>query len=715
MLRTLTLCCATIVVGLALCASAQASCDPIDPAACLYPWPNDHFTAADRSADTGLRVNLGLTETPRNRYGKPIDPAPYNLNDGFSPGSLIVTKVPGLDTPQAFEKTGAVPIDDMGRSFDRDQPIVLINARTGKRQLIWSELDSNPANPGDVTLLIHPGKNLAEGQRFIVALRNLKDAGGHAIQPQAPFKALRDGVTHDARYDRDIWPALKRGGIPRGDLYLAWDFTVASERNLSERMLHIRDDAFAQLGDRNLADLKVPAASRAPAIVPGSLKVTDYTPQEDSRIARSVEGRISVPCYLDLPGCVSGGRFRYGADGLPLRNPVDQQAAFTCHVPRVALEPGAPPARVSLYGHGLLGSRGEIGQGQLKDFGQEHNIVFCATDWSGMACADTPTSPDDVQAIAADVAAGHNPNLPNCDIPAVLSILNDLSGFPMLADRVQQGMLDFLYLGRLMIHPAGLSALPAFQQGGKSILDTRRLFYDGNSQGGIIGGALAAVAVDNDRSALGVPGMNYSTLLSRSVDFDTYAEGNFEGVETPLGMYDAYPNELERPLILSLIQNLWDRAEADGYAEHMTSDPYPNTPRHKVLMQVAFGDHQVANIAAEVEARTIGARAYQPALEPGRASVETLFGIPPIGSFPFDGSAIVYWDSGPMRTEAGQTVGTPPPPLGNVAPARGEDPHELPRREPEARAQKSEFLKIGGHVIDACGGQPCRSGTWDDR
>ena len=28
------------------------------------------------------------------------------------------------------------------------------------------------------------------------------------------------------------------------ELYLAWDFTVASERNLSERMLSIRDDAF---------------------------------------------------------------------------------------------------------------------------------------------------------------------------------------------------------------------------------------------------------------------------------------------------------------------------------------------------------------------------------------------------------------------------------------------------------------------------------------
>ena len=51
-----------------------------------------------------------------------------------------------------------------------------------------------------------------------------------------------------------------------------------------------------------------------------------------------------------------------------------------------------------------------------------------------------------------------------------------------------------LFLGRLMIHPSGFSANPAFQDEGRSVIDTRRLFYDGNSQGGIFGGALTALA-----------------------------------------------------------------------------------------------------------------------------------------------------------------------------------------------------------------------------
>ena len=224
--------------------------------------------------------------------------------------------------------------------------------------------------------------------------------------------------------------------------------------------------------------------------------------------------------------------------------------------------------------------------------------MFCATDWWGMAQQDVPTT---------------------------VGILGDLSNFAILPDRVQQGMLNFLLLGRLMIHPQGFAADPAFQIAGHSVLDTRALFYDGNSQGGIIGGALTAVAPDFQRAVLGVPGMNYSTLLQRSVDFDQFAAI----------LYPAYPREIERPMIFSLIQQLWDRGEANGYAHHMTDDPLANTPPHTVLLHPAHGDHQVATVTAEVEARTIGAAIRQDPLEPGRTfDVEPFYAIPRIAAVP---------------------------------------------------------------------------------
>jgi len=117
-----------------------------------------------------------------------------------------------------------------------------------------------------------------------------------------------------------------------------------------------------------------------------------------------------------------------------------------------------------------------------------------------------------------------------------------------------------------------------------------------------------------------------------------------------------------------------------------------------VLMHVAFGDHQVSDTTAEVEARTIGARGYRPVLDPGRSPWRRFQLIPSIGKFPFGGSAIVMWDSG-----------TPAPPITNTPNRSGDDPHSHPRSTPAARVQKSEFLKIDGRVVDVCGGAPCHS------
>jgi hypothetical protein len=130
-------------------------------------------------------------------------------------------------------------------------------------------------------------------------------------------------------------------------------------------------------------------------------------------------------------------------------------------------------------------------------------------------------------------------------------------------------------------------------------------------------------------------------------------------------------------------------------------------------MSVALGDHQVANVAAETEARTIGAAARTPYVDPGRSPyvTNTPFGLGPIGFFPYEGSAITMWDSGPIRQENGETVGTDVPPTTNTPPTNGKDPHELPRRTPADRAMKSAFLSVGGRVIDTCGGAPCHSVT----
>jgi hypothetical protein len=693
--------------------SVTERCDPFDSSACLYPWPNDYFTKP-AATPTGRQLNLNVLSMPSSRAGVPVLPEPFNRSDGFSPGNLIATKVPGLDTQaELTNDTGAAPITDIEESLELDQPIVVINADTGERQLIFSEIDANPSDPDDRALIIRPGENFEEGERYIVALRSLRDSSG-PIAPDPVFEDYRDATPTgdpvlEARrpHMEQIFSELAQAqGAPiaRDDLYLAWDFTVASRENLSERALFMRNDAFSQLGDSDLDDMVVPGGSDAPAFT-----VDSVTPMPaDPEIGRVVEGTFEVPCYLNLPGCPTGSQFLFQpGTNLPQAIPGNtMDANFTCIISKQAVDPldlGPPASRPSLYGHGLLGSASEVSGGNVQAMAGEHNFTFCATDWAGFATGDAPT---------------------------ILTVLQDLNHFPKFVDRTQQGFLNFLFLGRLMIHPDGFVTDPAFQAGSPAepVLDTQRLFYDGNSQGGILGGALASLAPDYDRAVLGVPGMNYSTLLRRSSDFHPYAEGEFTGIvcgelpspfreicemapgDTPLGLYDNYPNELERPLILSLMQLQWDRAEANGYAHHITDDPLPDTPAHKVLMHVAFGDHQVSMWTAEIEARTIGASINWPAIDEGRHPDdgpdpdEPLFGIPHIGAYPFPGSAMIYWDSGPGQTLPPPTTNTPP-----GSPQYGNDPHGHPRNTVAARLQKSEFLKVNGAVVDVCGGLPCHT------
>ena len=606
----------------------------------MLPWPNDALTKRDRTTDTGRRLDLPRSLMPRNKDGVPIDPTDMNRADGFSPGSMIIVRIPGLDNAAALRRSHLPSLRNLAASLAKRSPVVVFNARTGKRHPVWAELDSNATSDANRVLIIRPAKNFTEGERYVVVLRNLKDRNGK------PIKRKAHGFGSSLRKAR-----LKHRGI-----YRVWSFTVASERSLAGRMLHIRDDAFRALGDTNLRDLKV--AGKAPTFTINS--VTDLTPAEDDRIARRVDGTMTVPCYL-TDACAPGGHFTFNKKGLPT-NHGTTTATFTCRIPRSALDPADPPqARPSLYGHGLLGSASEVNAGNVRSMANEHNFVFCATAWAGYA---------------------------SDDLGNIVAAINDFSKFNTVADRMQQGFLNQLLLGRLMIHPQGLAANAAFQKNGRSVIDTRRLFFDGNSQGGIMGGGLTAVAPDFNRAVLGVPGMNYSTLLQRSVDFDTYATL----------IYPAYPDESTRQLMFAVIQLLWDRGEANGYAQHITTDALPNTPKHTVLMHVAFGDHQVSDTTAEIEARTIGARGYQPVLDPGRSPWRRFQLIPSIGKFPFGGSAIVMWDSG-----------TPAPPITNTPNRGGEDPHSDPRSTPAARVQKSEFLKVDGRVVDVCGGAACHS------
>ena len=248
-------------------------------------------------------------------------------------------------------------LNNLARSLSRRSPVVVFNARTGKRHPVWAELDSNATTDANRMLLIRPAKNFTEGQRYVVVLRNLKDASGKTIKAATAASARSSGSSDG--------PGIKR----RGQIYRVWSFTVASERSLAGRALHIRDDAFKSLGDSNLRDLKV--AGKAPAFK--ITTVTNPTPTEDDQIARRVDGTMTVPCYL-TKACAPGGQFTFDKQG-PADPPGHDGGAVHLPHPALGARPRQPAGSAALALRARAAGQRERGQrGQRARDGQRAQL-----------------------------------------------------------------------------------------------------------------------------------------------------------------------------------------------------------------------------------------------------------------------------------------------------------------------------------------------------
>lgn len=674
--------------------SRAETCDFIDGSplsSCMSPFPNDFYTLADQTTGSGRRINFSREAMPFNAAGQQVDPTPFNAADGFSPGQGIVVRVPGLETQEAFDASGLSGLEDPAAYLDPESPVVVFETSTRKRHPVWAELDYAGGLPGEATLNIHPLVNFEPGTRYIVALRGLRDSSGQPLPAPEGFRYYRDWlpstspfINRRRTHFENIFRRLANNGVPRSDLYLAWDFTVASDASNVDRSLSMRNQAFQELGDANLADRSIPAASTAPAFSVDPI-ASDPAPGID----RLVTGTFAVPCFLTLPDgagdCGPGSRLKLDEDGMPVKTGM-WNASFRCIVPESAVDgPSPEPARPLLIAHEPMGG---ISTSILDDATVElavrHGFVSCGTDLIGMAAGD------ELQVTRA---------------------FRDISHLPAVADRLQQALLDQLFLARLMIHPDGFSAHPAFRidpdlPAGDPVIDPdERVSYRGSGLGGVTGGALVALSPDIDRAALAGGAMNLSVILPRSAGWPLY-NANLE---------PAYPGA-SGPLALGLAQMLFDRAEANGYGNRMTYRPLENTHTHSVLIDAAFGDHLVTNWQSNAMARTIGAQALNPWVGPGRwQDVDAAWGIDSIGSYPSPGSGIAYFDSGPLRPDPLNpllTIGTDPPPTARIAPASGLDPHGDPPLSVDNQEMVSAFLGSDGRLTNPCTPSACFSGGW---
>ena len=670
--------------GLAVDTNPQ--CDFLIEERCILPYPSSRFLEPDASTPTGLRLAYGPQSLPKNLAGTYVDPTDWNTLDGYSPGPMILALFPDTGSPVAVGPGSNVAFHtNFARSLDADHPIVLMNANTGERIVHFAELDANTADVTRRALIVRPGRRLDDATRYIVAFRNLVDVNGQPIRPRLAFRAIRDGGSEDAIaaacgapcaaaivarrpvFD-DVFERLQAHGVDPASLILAWDFTTASRAALTDWIVSVRDQAFA-LGTPSFTVTNIDDG-------PGGTG-------RNANIFRRVTGTFQAPLFMtaDAPG----SRLNL-VNGVPLQNGY-ATVPFVVDIPRVAVNVGGTPqpARPTLWGHGLLGSRTQITA--LSELAQGYDFMIGGVDMQGMS---------------------------NADLPVVANLIGELSQFHFIPERLHQGFLNHLLLGRLFGDAVkGFNSDPAFQYGGVPLVDTTEVYYSGGSQGGIFGVAIMSIAEDFKRGFVAVPAANYSTLLHRSVDFNPY-----------LALQRAaYPDRLDEEILLALIQQLWDRAEPQGYMNHLRSGDLSDPPvPHKILIHMATYDSEVSNLGTEIMVRSLGVKQVTP--------VHRSFFQIPEAAAPFDDSAFV--EVNPQRKRCNLPGGGPNPgatcttdaecpgvadpathtfcdadipPLTNQAPPYNNGNHGS-TGSTATGAQIAEFLKPNGTVQQFCAG-PC--------
>lgn len=627
--------------------TARRGCDPLVTEHCLLPFPSSHFLKTDTATATGVRLWFSPEAFPKNGKKVSAYTPEYDRLDGFSPASQILTVIPGVD----LEKSGAADYLSIDKSIAATTPTIILDVETGEFVPHFAELDrqiesKKPDDDSPQLLYLRPARRLGFGKRFIVAFRSLKDSGGAALAATGDFKTLIDGgvpanpavAYRKPRFD-DLFATLAAKGVARESIVQAWDFTTATQNVLTTRMKTITTEGTKLFVDA--IDGKLAGGSDDPGELYVIDSVEDRTPEQDPYIRRHVGGRFRVPLFVTTDEV--GARLLLDESGEP-RHEGWGWADFEVNIPHSAVG-AATPHRLVQYGHGLLQNTQQIDEPYHQRFINEQGFVMYACDWWGLSRAD-------LSFIATD-------------------IVTDLSNFPVLPERKHQGVLNHIILDKLMLGPLGQE--DAFKIDNKPVADFSTTYFYGNSLGHIMGEVFMAMTPDVTRGVLGVGGLPFSFMLTRSVDFKAFF----------VIMAQNYPRLVDQLVMLETIQLLWNAAEPSAYVG------LADDAGKKLLLYDVANDAQVPNLATDVLVRTHGFKHLQPVNR-------TIWGIEQVDS------------SGPNVPASGFVdveCGADPVPVGNIADAEN-GAHYCFRQKTAGHAMFSAFLRENGQITWTCDG-PC--------
>jgi hypothetical protein len=617
----------------------------------IGPFPSDRFTVPDPTQLTGLRVNLPLPD-PAARPSDYADTQVLNTLDGFNLQPRLSVSFDGPIDVNSASSTDVflIRLGDTQDPQDRGGQLVGID------QIVW-----DPATNG---LHVESGQFLDQHTRYaLIVTDGLKDADGQAVQASSDFQRFR----HDLNFGQADDPGLKgyrkelldalaaasRDGVPDKDVVLAGVFTTQSATAVLEKIrdqVHAATPAPADFllgpnGERtvfNLDDVSGLTWNQLTRVagplnpVPVNLNLLRFIPGTVGQIAF---GKYDSPDYETAEQFIPPVGTRTGT---PVVQDVNE-VYFNLYLPSGPRPAGGWP--VAIFGHGSGGSKQGGGPGggdslALADSLAEQGIATIAINvvGHGFGPLSTLTVTPTVGAPVTFPEGGRGIDQ-NGD--GIIGNGEGISAAPpqsIIRDRdgQRQTVADLMQLVRVIEVGMDVSG------NGGTDLDASRIYYVGQSLGGIYGTEFLAVEPDVHAGVLNVAGGSgiesnrLSTLFRASVGASLASRspsllngpgvtqldgvsvsGPFfdenmplrDGVPLVVRLADGTQQVIQSPLINTVsgampIQEVIDRIEwvsqsgnPVAYAPHIRKSPLAGIDAKSVIYQFAKGDQIVPNPA----------------------------------------------------------------------------------------------------------------------
>jgi hypothetical protein len=565
--------------------AAPQGCQPLLPGECMLPYPSDFFRVPDSTMPSGFHITLAPVAQPKDLHANVMDPTKFWQPDGFSRVSMILAT---LQTPVTHDGLVGI-LDDYAMSQSPQSRTLIIDTTTGELVPHYVDIDPRSTKPAKQPIAIYPAIPLAPTRRYIVSLQGLVGADGRPAPAPEGFRKLRDKqVSEDDKaltgiathFESDVFPAIIKAGVARGNIQLAWDFSTASDGRTQGDMIDIRQQTLAWL-DQNP--------------VTATIDSVDLNPNTD--IFRTVRGNITVPLFLESPD--PGAKLNRDTTGALKQNGT-AQIPFIAQVP-VSLMAGTTPGRALAYGHGFFGTRDEATAASTRNIANHLGVVLFSIDWWGMSTPD----------------AG--------------KLAGDITGEAWQAfrftDRVHQGIANWLVMTAAIRGPLA-QKMELHRPDGSALYDPGVVYFLGISEGHILGSVMTSLNPDLTSAVFNVGGASWGHMLFRARPMAPLISLLDNLVSDTLVEYE----------FIALGRSLLDRIDPAIYAGYLLDGGgLPRNPtQRRVLIQTGLGDDEVINAASFLQARQLGIPQMAPNAYAAWGMEQKMA--------PMNGSAIAVWD-----------------------------------------------------------------------